>query len=501
MSVQLHEDEFHHRLDWRLWRQVFEHARPHKRFLYPLAIAAFGIALIDASFALVTRSAIDSVLENGTGAALSTHAAVYLGLAVGLATGIWGFIEAAGNVSNHVSHDIRRDGFARLQELEFAWFDRRPIGWLISRLTSDCDKLARIIAWGFLDCLWATCLVLVIAVVLLVLDWRLGLVTLSVVPPLLFISAWFQKRMLLSARETRKFNSMITAAFTESLGGMRTTKTLGRERENLAEFSSLSESMFSASLRNARQSALYVPIVLTLGSVAGGLALWYGGGSVISGQLSLGTLVAFLFYAGQFFHPVNSIANVLVQMQGAQAAGERVLGLLATQPKIKDSPAVLEKLRRSAAGPRPRGIAPDGLPDRIETIEFRDVGFAYDDGSRVLDTFSLTVRAGEMTALVGPSGGGKTTIVSLVSRFYEPTSGEILVDGVDYRERSLAWLQSKLGIVRSASWMSCSASVSIDEVASSMMKTCGSARMARANETSCFWPVESRLPPSPTSVS
>lgn len=447
MAFHVEEDTFSPRLDWKLWRQVYAHARPHRHLLRWLAGTAIVLAMLDTSFGLVTRAAIDRVMTSGSAASLTGPAVLYAVLTVLLAVGVWIFIEAAGGLSNHVSHDIRRAGFARLQELEFAYFDRRPVGWLISRLTSDCDKLARIIAWGMLDCVWALCYVFAVAIVLLWLHWKLALVTLSVVPVLLLVSAWFQKHMLLSARETRRFNSLITAAFTEALGGLRTTRSLVRERENLAEFSGLADRMFRASLRNARQSALYVPIVFTFGSIAGGLALWYGGGQYLQERLSLGTLVAFLFYASAFFHPVNAIANALVQMQGAQAAGERVLGLLATEPAIQDSPAVRARLAAHAVVPLPDGMAPDGLPDRIGTVEFRDVSFAYARGARVLEHFNLTVHAGQMIALVGPSGGGKSTIVSLVSRFYEPTAGAILIDGVDYRDRSLAWLQSRLGIV------------------------------------------------------
>lgn len=448
MNTHHEEDAFRSRVDWGLWMRVFRHALPHRRLVVPLAFVSVFIAGIDSSFALVTRAAVDEVVRHGADSALGPPALAYAGLTAGLAVGVWWFILLAGSISNHVSHDIRRDGFARLQQLEFAFFDTRSTGWLVSRLTSDCDKLARIISWGFLDCLWAVCLVAMIALQLLRLDWKLALVVLAVVPPLLLVSALFQKRMLLSARETRKANSMITAAFTEALGGMRTTRTLGRERENLGEFTGLADLMFAASLRNARQSAVYVPLVLTLGSVAGGLALWAGGGRMLEGGLSVGTLVAFLFYTGQFFYPVNSIAGLLVQMQGAQAAGERVLGLLATEPRIRDSDTVRARLARHAADASPAdNRAPDGGEHRIRAIEFRDVGFGYGGSGRVLEHFSLTVHAGQTVALVGPSGGGKTTIVSLASRFYEPTSGEILINGVDYRERSLTWLQSSLGIV------------------------------------------------------
>jgi ATP-binding cassette subfamily B protein len=195
---------------------------------------------------------------------------------------------------------------------------------------------------------------------------------------------------------------------------------------------------------NARQNALYFPIVATLGGLAAGLALWHGGVIALSEGMTLGTLVAFISFAGQFFQPINQLAQKLTEMQGAQAAGERVMGLLATEPAIQDSPAVRQRIAQAPAG---NGTACDGREARIETIEFRDVTFAYATGPTVLQGFNFTARAGETIALVGTSGGGKSTIVSLVGRFYEPTGGQILINGVDYRERSLAWLQSQLGIV------------------------------------------------------
>ncbi len=444
----LHEDEFQPRLDAGLWWRIFQHALRLKRFLIPLAIAAMGIAALDASFAQVTRFTIDAVVKGGPQAHLGRYAGWYLLLTVLLSLGVWIFIEMAGKISNHLSHDIRRLGFDRLQELEFAYYDHRPIGWLITRLTSDCDRLARIIAWGFLDLVWGTCFVLMIALSLLLMNWRLALVVLAVLPPLAVVSKYFQRAMLLSNREFRKFNSQITAVYNESIQGVRTTKTLVREADNLGEFQELSASMFAASVRNARQAAVYYPIVLTLGSLAAGLALWGGGHLTMIGGMTLGTLVAFINFAGQFFNPINQMARILTEMQAAQAAGERVMGLLATEPAIQDSAEVRGRLAAFAEpAARAPGLAPDGHPAAIETVEFRGVSFAYEEGSPVLRDFHLTVRAGQTIALVGPSGGGKSTIVSLVCRFYEPTGGELLFNGLDYRRRSLHWLQAQLGIV------------------------------------------------------
>ncbi|RYD18435.1 MAG: ABC transporter ATP-binding protein [Verrucomicrobiaceae bacterium] len=447
MNEEPQEDVFSDKLDLSLWFRVFRHALPYKRLLVPLAISAVAIALVDASFALVTRWAVDDVVKAGTTQNLWPHIAVYAVLTFSLAGGVWVFINSAGGLSNNMSHDIREECFKRIQELEFAYFDHRPTGWLISRLTSDCDKLARIIAWGSLDLVWAVCLVVMIAVILVVLHPVLGLLVLSVVPPLIFVSAIFQKKLLLSSRDTRKFNSMITASFAEALQGLRTSKTLVREKENLREFQGLSSQMYGVSIQNALQSAVYIPMVLTLGSLAAGIALWRGGAGVIDGSLSLGTLVAFIFYAGQFFNPINQIAQVLVQMQGAQAAGERVLSLLATVPGISDNDAVKSRLTEWDKPGRADGLAPDGYPDRVDGIEFRQVNFSYSDGTPVLQDFNLTVQSGQTIALVGASGGGKSTIVNLAARFYEPTGGQILVNGQDLRERGLAWYQSNLGIV------------------------------------------------------
>jgi ATP-binding cassette subfamily B protein len=451
------EDEFRARLDAGLWMKIFRRALHFKRLLIPLFITAVGIAACDATFAQITRWVIDGVVRDGAHAAFSRYLAAYAICTVVLCAGVWAFIELAGRLSHLLAHDIRRDGFDKLQTLEFAFFDTRPVGWLITRLTSDCDRLARVIAWGFLDIVWGLSFVAMIAASLLLMNWRLGLIVIGVVPPLAVISKYFQRKMLLSAREVRKFNSQITASYNEAIQGVRTTKSLVREQDNLAEFQQLSTRMFHAAVLNARQNALYFPIVTTLGSLAAGLALWRGGYLTTGGALSLGTLVAFINLAGQFFNPINQLAQKLTEMQGAQAAGERVMGLLATEPRIKDSPAVLHRLSspirtvphasRSLASADGEALAPDGLPARIESIEFRQVGFRYEKGPAVLEDFNLTVRAGETIALVGTSGGGKSTIVSLVCRFYEPTAGQILINGVDYRERSLAWLQSQLGIV------------------------------------------------------
>jgi ATP-binding cassette subfamily B protein len=425
------EESFEQGLDLRLWRRLFGYTRPYRRNL--IALAAFGslTAAVDATFPLVTRRVIDEVVARGREADLLGFALVYLALAVALGAFVGVFIFHAGRIRTHVSHDIRRAAFANLQELSFSFYDRRPVGWLMTRMTSDCERLSNIMAWGVLDFFWGTTLMTGVAVAMLVMNAKLALVVLAVVPALAWISAKFQSRILRSARVVRKTNSRLTASYNESIQGVRTAKVFAREAHDLEEFRELSGEMYAASVRNALQSALYLPVVITMASLATGAALAAGGFEVTAGRISIGTLIAFLAYTRNFFDPIQEMAHWFAEMQMAHSSAERVLGLIDAVPEVRDA----------------EGVAADGHPAKIGRIEFAGIEFRYGGGPPVLHSFDLAVAPGETIALVGPTGGGKTTIVSLLCRFYEPTAGEVRFDGVDYRQRPLRWLQSKLGIV------------------------------------------------------
>jgi ATP-binding cassette subfamily B protein len=445
------EETYARGLDLGLWRKLFGYTRPYRRHVAGLVASAIALAIVDTAFPLVTRRLIDDVVARGREAEILPYAAAYALLTVALSGCVGIFVHLGGIIRTHVSHDIRRAGFENLQRLSFSFFDHRPVGWLMARMTSDCERLSMIMAWGVLDFFWGVTLMAGIAVVMLVLDARLAGIVLAVIPVLAGMSVFFQRRILASSRVVRKTNSRITAFFNEAIMGVRTTKVFVRERHDLEDFRDLSGEMYAASVRNALHSALYLPLVLTLGSLATGLALAAGGLEVTTGRITLGTLVAFLTYTRHFFDPIQEMAYWFTEMQMAQASAERILGLVEAEPEIRDSEAVRALLSahrtESPSLPAATAVAEDGGPDTIGTIEFRDVQFAYAEGTRVLDGFDLTVDSGETIALVGPTGGGKSTIVSLLCRFYEPTSGEVRIDGTDYRKRGLHWLQSNLGIV------------------------------------------------------
>jgi ATP-binding cassette, subfamily B, bacterial len=429
------EETYERAFDLGVWKRLFSYTRPYRRELRWLILCAVVTAGADACLPLITRGVVDEVLQRGAAVRAARWILMFAGITVVMATAVWWFIRQAGKIRTHVSHDIRRDGFGNLQRLSFSFYDHRPVGWLMARMTSDCERLSNIMAWGILDLFWGTTLMSTIAVAMLVMNARLALVVLAVVPLLAWVSIVFQKRILKSARIVRRTNSRITAFFNESIMGVRTTKVFVRERENLADFRALTDGMFAASVRNALQSALYLPLIVTLGAVATGAALAAGGLHVAAGAISVGTLLAFLAYTRHFFEPIQEMARWFAEMQMAQASAERVLGLVDAEPEIRDAPAVLA------------AAATGSDPGAFREIELRDVTFRYGDGPAVIRNVDLRVRAGETIALVGPTGGGKTTLVNLLCRFYEPTSGEVLFDGVDYRQRPLAWLQGKLGIV------------------------------------------------------
>ena len=439
------EDALHPRINLALWRGTLRFARPYRWNLLSLAVMAAMCAGADIAIPWLTGRFVDEITAHGRAARLGHIELAYCGVICTLAACIFTFILLAGRITTRVSYDIRKAAFDKLQDLPFSFYDRKAVGWLMARLTSDVGSLSRILGWALLDLVWGSLVLSGVASVMFWLNWRLALLVLVVVPPLLWVSRFFQVRLLRTSRALRKANSHTTAAFNEGIVGVRTSKSFVREARNLEEFTELTGQMFSHAVSNALYSALFLPSVLTLCSVGIGLALWRGGIDVRTGGMTIGTLVMFLQYVAFIQNPVQELANSLTLVQGAQASAERIQELLDTPIDIQDSAEVRERM--TTVRSNGDGLAPDGHADRIQSIEFCDVSFAYKQGRPVLDGFNLRVSAGQTIALVGPTGGGKSTIVSLLCRFYEPTAGRILINGVDYRQRSLHWLQSNLGMV------------------------------------------------------
>jgi len=447
MALETPSDYTVRRFSLDVWKKFLREARPYLKDMLFLIACAIVLAVFDSMFTLMIKWVIKDIQVGGANTSFWPHALVYLALAIGFAACIALFRQLGGKISTHLSYDVRQKGFKKLQELSFSFYDTRSVGWLVARLTSDCGRLPRILAWGTLDIVWGGMLVLAVAVISLVLNWRLALLMLLIVPPMAVVSLYFQRRILKLSRLVRKTNSHITASHNESISGVRTTRSLVRETDNFGEFKSLTSTMYGAAVRNSLLAAMFLPIILSMCSLAVAVSLYRGGSIAIGDPSRIGEMVVFINFSLILFAPIQEIACRLVDIQACQAAAERVMDLLEIEPEIQDSPEVLQAIQDQQANGQSGAAAMDGHDEEIHTIEFRHVSFAYDTGSRVLNKFNLTARSGQTIALVGPTGGGKTTIVSLLCRFYEPTEGQILINGVDYRKRSLHWLQSSFGIV------------------------------------------------------
>ena len=442
---QFEEKDYTQRFSLSLWRKILRHAKEYYPDLIKLAIVMAVTAVCDVVFPLMTTYAIDHFIPNldhpGTMEGVPGFVAAYLGLLILQVITIFYFLYLGGKIEVGVCYTIRKKAFRKLQELPFSYYDRMPVGYLMSRMTSDTQRLAETIGWSLLDLAWGVVMLTAAGITMLALNWKMALIVMLVVPPLAVVSWWFQQRILKSYRAVRKTNSKITGAFNEGIMGAKTTKTLVREEMNMEEFTILTRDMKKSSVRAASLSAVYLPIVVALGSLATAYALWQGGNAVLIGGMTLGVLQAFINYTVQFFEPVRNIANVFAEMQSAQAAAERVLTLLETEPDIVDSPEV-ERVFGDNFHPKK-----ENWPALRGDVEFCHVDFQYKEGEKVLSDFNLKISAGETIALVGPTGAGKSTVVNLICRFYEPTAGEIKIDDVNYKERSQLWLQSNLGYV------------------------------------------------------
>jgi ATP-binding cassette subfamily B protein len=441
------EDEFRGSFRLANWRKVVAPLRNHRGGVAGLVGGGMAIAAIEAFLPVLVGAVIDEATSGGRSPRLVWLLAAYVGLFALFAGGVFLFIRSAGTVATGVGHDLRTACFAKLQQLPFAYFDTRPVGWLTSRITSDCARVSNMLPWVLLDFAWSATIVTLVLVAMFRIDAGLAWRTLAIVPVLVALSVVFQRLMIGSSRQSRRLNSAMTAAFNENLLGLRTTKSLAREPGNLAEFARLSSDMRQWTMRNALQSAVYIPLVATVGAAGAGIALWAGAGRILAAEgLTLGKLVTFLQFAALFAQPVQELAQRFADLLNASGAAERLAGLLDTVPAIRDSDAVRRKIVAQATAPV-AGRAEDGGKSDIDELRFEGVSFAYRPDQPVLRDFDLSVRRGTTLALVGSTGGGKSTIVSLAARFYEPVAGRILVDGVDQRERSLHWHQSNLGVV------------------------------------------------------
>ena len=388
------------------------------------------VSFLDSYFTFLSKRIIDEGIGAGDPIALREILIQYGSLIGVQALNVFAFIYFAGILGERVQYDLRKSMFNQLQKLSLSYYNRTPVGWLMSRVTSDSERVASLVTWGFLDIVWGTLNIITATFFMIRINWKLGLIVLAIIPVLIVVAAQFKKKIIVEYRQVRKINSKITGSYNENITGVRVTKAFSRESQNMEEFGVLTDEMYKAGFRAAWLSALFLPIVMIISAFALGSVIWYGGLQAQIGGISIGGIQAFVTYITFMIWPIQDLARVYAEMQRSIASAERIFSLLDTNPEIFDSPdaTAIESLRGD--------------------IEFDQVCFYYDDDDEiVLDDLTIRIARGETIALVGPTGGGKSTIVNLLCRFFEPRSGKILINGVDYTTLTLDSIQSKIGIV------------------------------------------------------
>ena len=321
---------------------------------------------------------------------LLKYALMILGLGIVLSLSVFMFINFAGKIQEYVMYDIRQDLFKKLQELSFSFYDKSAVGWLMSRITSDTIKVTELISWGFIECIWGFGMIVFCLIAMFIYNVKLALIVTVTIPLLTLVSFKIRKLILKYSRESRRFNSEITASYNEHISGVEVNKSMVQEDRASSEFESLSEKMRVSSYKSAYFTALYTPLVIFGGSIAAAMIIYFGGGMAITipPEITVGLLAAFFGYATLIYEPILDISKFYSQAQSCISAGERIFSLLDTQPMIKD--------RMNA----------DDFEEIEGNIDFENVSFHYEKDKPVLDNINLSIKSGQSVALVGETGGG-----------------------------------------------------------------------------------------------
>ncbi len=423
------EEDFNTQFSKKTVLRILSKTVPYWHWVTGFLATVVAVSFLDSYFTYLSKRIIDEGILAGNKSAL-THIVTIYGLLIVIQAGmVFGFIYLAGVLGERVRYDLRKELFHKLQDLSLSYYSRTHVGWIMSRVTSDTERVSDLVTWGLLDVTWAAANIVTSAYFMLRINWRLGVIVLAILPLIILVAIQFRKKILHEFRNVRRVNSRITSAYNQNITGVRVVKALGREDANLAEFGELTSDMYRASYRAAWLSALFLPTVQIISAFALGGVAWYGGLQANLGALTVGGIQAFVSYITFMMWPIQDIARVYAEMQQSIASAERMFSLLDSEPEVRD---------------RPDAYDPGSLQG---DIEFDHVTFYYDEDKPVLQDFTLKVRRGETIALVGPTGGGKSTIVNLVCRFYEPRKGVIRIGGVDYTRFSLQAIQSRIGVV------------------------------------------------------
>ena len=421
--------------DARLMRRLLGFMRPHRVAIGWTVVAIIGLSVLQLAPPYLTKVAIDAHITTGELDGLDTLAFLFLGVLV--LSYVLEYVQTytLQVTGQRIIFDLRMRIQEHLQRLDVAFYDRNPVGRLMTRVTTDVDALNDLFASGVVSAFRDIFMLGGIAIVLVVMDWRLAIVALSVLPLIALVTQWFRRNARHSYRQVRGWIARINAFLQENITGMATVQLFRREALHFDRFDAINQGHRDANIASIYYYAVFYPAIEVLGALAIAAIVWFGGGWTLQGTLELGSLVAFVLYSQRFFRPISDLSEKFNLLQAAMASSERIFALLDTPVSI-ESPTS-----------RTPSDCHHGLPAGPGHISFEHVWFAYRDDEYVLEDVTFDVAPGQRVGVVGATGAGKTTLINLLMRFYDVNRGRITIDGVDIRERSLTALRSRFGLV------------------------------------------------------
>jgi ATP-binding cassette subfamily B protein len=437
----MHEEEVLGKAyDARLMRRLLVYLRPYWRSVLLALTAILASAALQLLPPWLTLQVIDVYIPAGDVAGLASIGVIFVGVLVGEFALEFLQTTTLQMTGQRIMFDLRMQIYRHLQQLEVKFFDRNPVGRLMTRVTTDVDSLNELFTAGVVSVFGDVFALVGIMAAMLILDWRLACVAFAVMPLIVLVTHWFRVHVRDTYRDVRIWIARINAFLQEHLTGMATVQLFRRERRSFEEFDAVNVEHLRANVRSIFYYAVFYPAIEIVAALATALLIWFGGGRVLDDTLTLGTLVAFIQYSQRFFRPIQDLSEKFNVLQGAMASSERIFQLLDTAPeRTQPHPVALDRTQPHPAAPERTWSHP--------ALAFEHVWFAYQDEDWVLRDVSFTVNAGERLGIVGATGAGKTTIISLLLRFYDVQRGRITVDGADIRDLPLDQLRALFGLV------------------------------------------------------
>ena len=433
------------RIDFKVWKKILPFFAPHKNKLIFIAAMMLFSAIVDAVVPIFTQYAVNNFVMKATTKGMGIFVLFYLILVLLQTATTVIYSRLSMEIEMYSSRELKRSCFIHIQKLPLSYFSRNSVGYVLARVMSDTNHISGMIAWALFGLVWQSFYLISLIVAMFFVNWKVAILVSIVIPLAILASFYFRPRLMAANRELRHQNSALTGFLNEHINGAKTTKTLVTEQQSAEEFSDLTGKIYSSGMRVARLNSVFIPLVSLLGSIAVAAALFSTGTSVISGKLDYGVLSAFIAFAICIIDPIVSISGIFNEFIAAQVNVERVTALLSEETEDGEPEEVHARFGDSL---NPKT---ENYPKIKGDIRFENVWFRYSDAEEndyVLKDVSFSVPAGSTVALVGETGAGKSTLVNLLCRFFEPTSGKIYIDGSDYRSRSRHWLHSNLGYVQ-----------------------------------------------------